>query len=219
MPFDAVLFDLDETLITRTQDVGAVYRAAFERVGIERFGEPTDLWPLLDGAPDPDDQVGYLAAGFARLAAQHGRRDVDPVALSDAFVSGVDNSQVAFTEDAERVLAAARDAGPVGIVTNGPAHRQQEKVTAVALDDRVDTIVYAGDLARRKPHADPFEQALSALGVGPANVLYVGDSLSYDVAGAHNAGLQAGWLANGDGPDPYRPEFVLDSLADLLEHL
>ncbi len=211
---EAVLFDLDGTLCRRTQDVGTLYDRAFERVGAEPFGEPATLWSLLDGAPDPDDQVGHLATGFARLAARHGRR-VDAVALADAFVRGVDNTQVALVAGAERALGWAETRGPAGLLTNGPGSRQRPKVRRLGLGERLDTVVYAGDLPRRKPHTDPFERALADLGTAPERTLYVGDSLSYDVAGAHNAGLPVAWVDDGDGPGEYRPDIVLDSVGDL----
>lgn len=215
MTFDAVLFDLDGTLIRRTQDTAALYEQTFEQVGVEPFAAPPELWAVLDGPPDPTDEVGYLGAGFARLAAQHGRR-VDAIALAEAFVEGVDNTQVAFRDDAIAALDAARETAATAILTNGPAARQADKVDAVGLSERVDTVVYAGDMPRRKPHAAPFEASLSALGVPADRALYVGDSLGYDVAGAHNAGLAAAYLDDGDGADPYSPEYVLESLADLL---
>jgi len=212
--FAAVIFDLDGTLVSHTQDISAVYEAAFERVGVDPFADPPALWAALDGPPDPRDQVGYLGAGFARLAAQHGR-SVDPLALASAFVDGIDNSDVTAHPGAQQALTSARTAGAVGILTNGPEDRQARKVTAVGLDERVDSVVYAGDMPRRKPHAAPFEAALDTLDVEPGGALYVGDSLAYDVAGAHNAGLSAAWLDDGDGPAPYTPEYVLESLADL----
>lgn len=214
--YDAVLFDLDGTLCRRTQDTAALFEAAFERAGIGSFGEPSALWTALDGPPDPDDQVGYLGAGFARLAAQHGQR-VDPLSLAEGFVDGVDNRQVGFRESARKALDAANAAGATGLVTNGPAERQADKVAALGLDTDLDTVVYAGDLPRRKPHAAPFEQALSDLDVPPERALYVGDSLAYDVAGAHTAGLPVAWCRHDadESPDPYRPDHVLDSLADL----
>ncbi len=215
----AVLFDLDGTLITRTQDIEAVYEQAFEQVGVEPFGDPPALWETLDGPPKPDDEVGYLAAGFTRLAAQHGRRDVDPLRLSEVFVAGIDNTQVSYRPDAEAVLRMAGSIGSVGIVTNGPRHRQEPKVDALSLQEYVDTIVYAGDLPRRKPHAEPFDRALTALGANAADALYVGDSLAYDIAGAHNAGLRTVWLSDGTDPDPYQPGWTIDSLAELSEQL
>lgn len=48
-PFDAVLFDLDGTLCRRTQDTDRIYQSAFERVGVEPFGEPASLWATLRG--------------------------------------------------------------------------------------------------------------------------------------------------------------------------
>lgn len=218
--YDAVLFDLDGTLCRRTQDTDALYAEAFERAGEEPFAEPGDLWAALDGPPDPDDRVGYLGAGFARVAAQHGRR-VDPLALAEGFLDATDNTMVAFRPGAREALDAARTAGPTGLVTNGPGIRQATKVEALGLDAELDTVVYAGDLPRRKPHATPFERALAALDAAPDRTLYVGDSLGYDVAGAHTAGLPVAWCRRDPDrdPDPYRPEHVLDSLADLPDLL
>ena len=215
---EAVLFDLDGTLCRRTQDVTALYEAAFERAGVEPFGEPAALWPLLDGPPDPDDQVGHLAAGFARLAARHGHR-VDAVALAEAFISGVDNTQVALADGAERALEWAAARGPAGLLTNGPSSRQRPKVRSLGLEKDLDPVVYAGDLSRRKPHAEPFERALADLGTSPGRTLYVGDSLAYDVAGAHNAGLPVAWVDDGGDPGEYCPDLVVESVGDLSDLL
>ena len=225
---DAVLFDLDGTLCRHAGDAGAAYRAAFERIDAKLFGEPADLWAALDGPPDPDDRVGYLGAGLARVAAQRGRGDVDPVELAEALVEQLDEIEVELLPGASAALDAATARGPTGVVTNGPRDRQERKVRALGLDDRVDAVVYAGDLPRRKPHVGPFREGLRALGVSAERALYVGDSLAYDVAGAHNAGVRVAWIRGdaaggteeGDGePDggsgDYRPDHVLDGIGDL----
>lgn len=216
---DAVLFDLDGTLCQHEDDMSAAYQRAFEQVGVETFGEPAALWAALDGTPDPDDRVGYLGAGFARITAQHGRNDVDPIALAEAFVAAVDEIDVEFCPGATAALDAAAARGPVGIITNGPRSRQRRKVQALGLDERVDVVVYAGDLPRRKPHAAPFREALTVLGVPASRALYVGNSLAYDVAGAHNAGLCVAWIcgeAEDSDPGAYRPEYVLDGIGELV---
>ncbi len=213
--FDAVLFDLDGTLCRRTQDTDTIYATAFERAGEEPFGEPAALWAALEGPPDHEDRIGYLAAGFARLAARHGRTDADPVALSRALSSLSDDAAVELLPGAARALDAAEDCGPIGIVTNGPERNQKPKLDSLGLLDRM-PVVYAGDLPRRKPLSVPFDHALAELGTRAHRTLYVGNSLAYDVAGGQNAGLAVAWL-RGDDEDsgPYTPEYVLDSLTEL----
>ncbi len=211
----AVVFDLDNTLCRNTHDTTALYEDAFEQVGVEPFGQPDDLWTALDGPPDPDDRLGYLGAGFARVAAQYGRSEVDSLALAAALSDVINHTDVELLPGAAQALDRAQANGAVGILTNGPRSRQEPKILALGLDETVETIVYAGDLPRRKPHVDPFEQILDTLGVGADQTLYVGDSLAYDVAGAQNAGLPVAWLRGDEDAGRYRPECTIDSLDEL----
>jgi putative hydrolase of the HAD superfamily len=223
--FDAVLFDLDGTLCEPIQSETEIYEGAFQHADIPLVGTPGDLWSALEGAPDPQDEHGYLAAGFERVLAEYGREGADADALAAGFVATVDYGAVRFLPGAEEALRAASANGPVGLVTNGPEHRQAPKVETLDLESRMDTLVYAGDMPRRKPQADPFERATETLGVDPGRTLYVGNSIEFDVAGAHAAGLPAAWLRGDDADDPgeandaQEPEFVLSGMADLTEVL
>lgn len=218
--FDAVLFDLDNTLCRRDQSAEAVYFGAFEWAGVNPVGSPSDLWDVLDGDPPPHDPTDYLAAGFEQVATTHGVA-VDTRRLAEGFLATVDHRAVSFVPGAERALAAARDCGSVGLVTNGPSSRQAVKLDALGIEESFDVVVYAGDLPRRKPYPDPFEEALETLDVSPSSALYVGDSVEYDVVGAHRAGLSAAWLA-GDTEwdsdtwgDVERPAYVLERIDEL----
>lgn len=220
--FAAVLFDLDNTLCRHEQDAETVYYGAFEVAGVEPFGAPDDLWAALSGppAPDPDDRLAYLADGFGIVADRYGR-STDPRALARGFSAVVDHSAVAFREGAETALAAARERGPVGLLTNGPEYRQSQKLRALGIEDAFDAVVFAGDMPRRKPHRDPFDRAVGELAVEARRSLYVGDSLEYDVAGAKGAGLRAAWCPRDGETDPgeYAPDYVLRSPAALVDVL
>jgi putative hydrolase of the HAD superfamily len=215
--FSAVIFDLDGTLCERTQSAAAVYEGAFEAAAVEPFGEPGDLWAALADPPDHDDRVGYFAAGFAIVAAKHGRAPTDATGLARGIIGTIDDARVRPSEGASEAIAAARRVGPVGLLTNGPRRRQRTKLDALPFGDAFETAVYAADLRRRKPNREPFERALETLSVPAAEALYVGDSLEYDVAGAQNAGLEAAWCrpeADAE-PAPYDPEYVIDSPAEI----
>ena len=219
--YTAVLFDLDGTLCESAQSPETIYRGAFKAAGVEPFGDPDELWAALDGPPAVDDEVGYLASGFTKVAARHGRTPVDAEALARGFLETVDYAAVEPRPGAAAAVEAARRWAAVGLVTNGPESRQAGKLEALPFGDAFSTVVFAGDLSRRKPHREPFERAVTDLGVAPEETLFVGDSLEYDVAGAQNARLAAAWYP-GDGdddPDPYRPDHVLGSLGELEEVL
>lgn len=221
----AVVFDLDDTLCRRDQDPGALYAEAFERAGVEPFGAPSDLWAALTGPPEPNAEHAYFAAGYTVVAARHGRFDVDADALATALLSGIDHGAVSFTPGAQAALATAADRGHVGVLTNGPEWRQEPKLRTLNLFDAVDVVVYAGDMERRKPHADPFDRVCSLLETDADETLYVGDSLEHDVAGAQGAGLPVAWVpgpwtdhpVDDEGrpdPRPFSPEHVLASLTE-----
>ena len=217
--FDAVLFDLDGTLCRHSQDTDVMYERVFERAGEPVFGGPEELWEALSEPPDHDDPVGYFGAGFVRVAAQHGQSTVNPLVLAEELLAVIDDSQVTFLPGAEDALAAAETIGSLGIVTNGPADRQQTKLDALGITDRFETVVFGAELPRSKPHALPFEHAVDELGVSVDRVLYVGNSLAYDVAGAQNAGLSVAWLRDGTDVGDYSPEYIVDTLGELASLL
>jgi putative hydrolase of the HAD superfamily len=226
--YDAVVFDLDHTLCRHDQSGEEVYAGAFAHAGLDRVGDPEDLWAALAGSPDPSDTEGYLADGFRTVLRQH---DADPAVddaprqLAAGFSAVVDHTRVSLRPGAGAVLDHARDHGHVALLTNGPERRQSIKLDALDLADAFESVVFAGDMPNRKPHRDPFDRVVTDLGVAPDAALYVGDSLEYDVGGAQRAGLDAAWTPDGDDPNEvtddlldagdYDPEFVVPRLADL----
>ncbi|KAB1196357.1 MULTISPECIES: HAD family hydrolase [Haloferax] len=213
--FDAILFDLDGTLIQNDQTGEDIYAGAFSTASIDRFGDPADLWSVLDEPPSPTDPETQLASGFERVAAQYGR-SVDAHALAHGFMETVDHTAVSFLPGAVAALETAQAHAHVGLVTNGPEHRQAVKLDALDIGDAFDVVVFAGDMPRRKPHPDPFDRALTRLEADATNSVHVGNSLEFDVVGAQRAGLDAAWCP-GDverdfDDEAYSPEYVLSSL-------
>lgn len=70
---------------------------------------------------------------------------------------------------------------------------------ALAIIDRLglrrffDVVLISGDLGYRKPHPFVFERLIEELGVGPEEMLYVGDDPEPDVLGARGSGIQPVW--------------------------
>lgn len=79
-------------------------------------------------------------------------------------------------------------------------------------------VVVSAEIGWRKPKPVIFEVALSRLGVGPLDALFVGDRADIDVLGAKTAGMPVAWL-NPSGqvvpPGVPLPEYELKTLTDL----
>ena len=84
--------------------------------------------------------------------------------------------------------------------------------------DLFDAIVVSDEVGWRKPRPDIFEMACRRVGVAARDVLFVGDRLDADVAGARQVGMGTAWI-NRPGaavPDGQRPpDFDIRDLAEL----
>ena len=86
-----------------------------------------------------------------------------------------------------------------------------------------DAIAISESVGIRKPRTEIFAAALDRLGVGPAEVLHVGDSLTADVGGAAASGIPSVWITRRVS-DPDRrlrehtgpkPDFVIRDLSEM----
>ncbi len=127
-------------------------------------------------------------------------------AMAAAFMDARRGTYEAYA-DALEVLAVVRDALPMAVLTNGASCLQREKLEGAGLADRFDFVLVSGDIGVGKPDPRPFHVCAERLGVEPAALLMVGDSVERDVAGGLGAGFQALWLDRaGVGPGS-RAEF------------
>jgi putative hydrolase of the HAD superfamily len=78
----------------------------------------------------------------------------------------------------------------------------------------LDTIVYSSRTASAKPDGRIFQEALSRVGVSPAQAMHVGDGEAEDVAGGRAAGLRA-VLLDRHGREPHPDVITIASLAEL----
>jgi len=157
------------------------------------------LWASFCGA-DPDERrmrrwsETYRREAWARGLADHGVRDETLAeALSEIFRRERRARNVPFPE-AGAVLRDLRGSYRLGVVSNGVAAHQRDKLEGASLAAAFDGMVFSGDLGVGKPDPRIFTAALDALGVLPAEAAMVGNSLRRDIAGAKGAGLRAIWV-------------------------
>lgn len=172
--FDAVVYDLDGTLVHLAVDWDHVARdvvAVFADAGVD--ASEYDLWGMLD------------------LADEHGVRSDVEAAIADHETEGAERSERLPLAD-----TVADQQVPVGVCS-----LNCETACHVALDvhelaSYVDSVVGRDSVATRKPDPEPLLATLRGLGVDAGDALFVGDSRR-DKVTAERAGAAFRYVDGG----------------------
>lgn len=187
--FDAVLFDLDGTLLDTAPDLGAAVNHVLTSCNMAPLSDEIIRRTASDGA------LGLLRAGFgdeelARRDAQGLRQQ-----LLDYYASHLYIGTRPYPGIVEFIGWLNGQGIRWGIVTNKPAFLTEPLMAQVTELPGCGVIVSADTLPVRKPHPDPLYYACNKLDVLPGRALYVGDH-ERDIEAGRAAGMQtviAGW--------------------------
>ena len=96
----------------------------------------------------------------------------------------------------EDILAYCSGRARLGIITNGPADRQWDKVKSLQAEKWIphENIFVSADVGAEKPDRKIFDHAKRAMRLEDAEIWFVGDAYALDVEGAVNAGWNAVWM-------------------------
>lgn len=191
MPLDALIFDLDGTLVdTNRLHIEAWRRVlqqrevdlAFDRIAVEIGKGGDQLVRSLIGH-EQDQRHGKWLRGhqpkeFSQIAEQRGIR-VFP--------------------GARELVAAARQRGlRTALATSSDLSQLAVTFAHCGVDwsEQVDCIVHADDIEQSKPSPDVVKAALKKLGIAPGQAALIGDT-PYDAQAARDAGVVCLGLESG----------------------
>jgi putative hydrolase of the HAD superfamily len=143
----------------------------------------------------------YGRHAWQRALAEQHVDDPDLAALLGERFREERRARLLVFTDAGPALRALASRHPLGLITNGAACLQREKLDASGVAASFDAVVISGEVGAGKPEPAVFREALRRLG-DPARATMVGDSYRNDVEGALAAGLDAVWLNRRGAPRP-----------------
>jgi putative hydrolase of the HAD superfamily len=221
VPLRAVLFDAGNTLLfldypRMASAVGAALgmslTAAALAAGAPAAAQAMERVRASDRErADAYLETLFLAAGVPAASMDRVRDQLTRLHAERHLWSGI-------ATDAHEALARLRRAGlRLGIVSNSDG-RVEEALVAAGVRHYFDVVVDSTLAGVEKPDPAIFRAALDALGVAPAEALYVGDLYEVDVLGANAAGMPAVLLVPAAAPRPVGCATVgsLRALADDL---
>jgi phosphoglycolate phosphatase len=212
-PFEALIFDLDGTLIDSAPDV----RAAANRVLVDAGRRPLTL-----------DEVKNLIGQGGRALIENALALTGQPGTSDEIECGLENFLTTYAGNpsenttvypgAREALESFRaDGVRLGICTNKPGRTTAAVIRALDLD-RYFAVVSCGDaVPYRKPDGRHVLRVVDALGTRAQTTALIGDSEN-DISAAVAAGVRSVAVTFGYSHVPY-DELGADALIDRFDEL
>lgn len=209
---DAVLFDLDGTLLDTAGDLVAALNTI-----LDEDGRP----PMQLDTFRPWVSQGGLT--LVSMAYGLPRESEEAQALWQrylvAYESDISRHSCLF-DGLEGILAGLESGSrPWGIVTNKPTYLTDRLLRELGMRDRPACMVCSDTAPRSKPWPDPVLLACEIMGVSPESALMVGDD-ERDVVSARAAGADAvvaawGYIRPDDDPATWGASAILPRPAAL----
>lgn len=198
-PVDAVLFDLDGTLVDTLGDLTAATAAATAAFGHRTLSAEEVRGCVGSGVHALVERVLQVASG-QRTTASHAQ------AALEIFRAAYDECNGRHSRLYPGVAWALKRLHAmdlrIAMVTNKPTRFVQPLLLRHGIRGAFDAIVAGDSTSHLKPEPEPILRACELLGVAPQRALMVGDSL-VDVVAARSAGcaiacVAGGYAAEGD---------------------
>jgi 2-phosphoglycolate phosphatase len=210
---NAVLFDLDGTLVDTAPDMVAVLIDL--QLAHDRHPVPYEIGrrQVSNGA------LGLLRVGFPDLFHEFGsalhleylERYARRICESSRVFPGLPGL-LDELDDAHR---------PWGVVTNKPMHLTNPLLESLALAARSACTVSGDTVAARKPSPEPLLYACDLADLKPQTTIYVGDA-ARDIEAGLNAGMPTiaaayGYIAPDDDPAGWGADQIAADTSELAE--
>lgn len=141
--------------------------------------------------------------------------------VSDYFLERC-SCKPGVVKDAHEIMQYLKDRGyRLHICSNGFREVQFKKLTVSRLMPFFEHIILSEDAGVNKPAREFFDFAINTTGANPQTTLMIGDNLSTDIQGAHDAGLKTMYF-NRKGVENTTNEeidFQIFALSDIKKYL
>ena len=216
-PCQAILFDLDGTLLDTAADLGL----ALNTMLVERNMPPLPyelIRPLASHGSH-----GLLSAGFG--AAYTAASTAQQAQLKSEFLTRYGQNvcvKTTWFDGVEALLSQLNNQGIVtGIITNKPEQFTQPIVASFPLLAQMPVVVSGDTLTVAKPHPEPLLYAAQKINVASAQCWYVGDA-ERDIISGRAAGMttfvaECGYISSTDTPETWGADYHIAHPEELLQ--
>ena len=219
--YSVVLFDIDDTLLDFPRSEKEALCEAFMLSEVELNEEMItvyqkinyELWKALERGEIERDEL--MTRRFEDFAKFYGL-DIDFLKVANDYLDCL-GKKIYFIEGARELLDALYGKIRMYIVTNGLAKVQNSRYKLTGFDKIFDGMFISQEVGANKPDNRFFEYVAEHIdGFEKEKTIIVGDSLSSDIAGGINFGIDTCWYSAKGMTPKIQPTYTVDSLDKVL---
>ena len=218
----AVLWDLDDTLYSRTEAARRAFPGMLkELLYIDRSDE------FIKEAVDFVLSKAYRSSvtsedAFSVLVEKY---PTDKPYVHSDIVDYYFDHIGEYAEVYPEQLAVLKKLREIGVktamvtnISSERAYAQWKKIDNIGVKALFDTIIFSGDVGIHKPDRRIFDHAAELLGVSNDQCVFVGDDPTVDVEGALNADMEVVWIDNWPYDGRFDKEPKVHRVKSVLEY-
>ena len=224
--YDLIFIDADETLFDYSRAQKYALAKTFEEFNIKfsdgilsQYSEiNSSLWSKLERREI--DPIRLRSERF-RILFDRFNMDCDELLFSDSYLGWLSNGSF-LIEGAEQVCRHLSKRYILSIITNGFKIVQVPRFIQSPLTSYIQHIIISEDAGYSKPDPGIFEYGLDKIGFHEKDrMLIIGDSLSSDIQGGLNFGIDTCWFNNKsiENETGIMPTYEIYSLKELVNIL
>jgi phosphoglycolate phosphatase len=213
--FDAILFDLDGTLVDTAPDMVAVL------LGMQKDHGLTQLSYELARSHVSNGAIGLVRLAFPE--ADEAQKEELRQEYLDRYENAVCVDSMLFPGLGELLDALDVEGRPWGVVTNKPMRMTEPLLEGLGIGSRAACSISGDTIPQRKPDPAPLLLASQQIGIPSEKTVYIGDSVR-DIDAGRAAGMftiaaSYGYITADDDPGTWEADLIAGDTRELTHFL
>ncbi len=223
--YTTVYFDLDNTILDFT---ATEYKAIKQLLEIHNLPNSDDIiakyssinqtwWERFEKGEIKKNEI---FAGRFKTFLDFYSFDGNPQKMADDYF-GLLSAGHDIIENADKVIKQLSSRGYIiCITTNGVSKTQYRRIDECGLKEYFDYIIVSEDAGHQKPEIEYFEYAMAnSSEKDRSKILVIGDSLSSDILGGINFGVDTCWFNPKGKAATLKPTYEIANIMQILDIL
>jgi putative hydrolase of the HAD superfamily len=211
---EAVLFDLDGTLLDRDTSVRQFISVQYDRLNehLSHISKQDYIARFIEL-----DCHGHVWKDkvYQDLVVEFAIEGISWQSLLEDYELQFQYHCVPFQFLTEMLDELKERGYLLGIITNGRGQFQARAIDGLGIRDYFDTILISEIEGVRKPQVEIFQRAIDRLGILATNSIFVGDHPEADIIGAKGAKMKTIWKRNLAWTDANAADAIVDELNEI----